>query len=140
MINNRIKSVLLFTEAQAGAGEGKSSVDQLLILKSVIQHRNVQRKQTYSALIDIDKAFNYTWREGIFYNLWQRGVRGEIWKVMYNLCKDQVTAINTKYGPTNEIEIENGIIQGKVLSGPEFGALVDEVEVELRAEELGIKY
>ena len=59
---------------------------------------------------------------------------------MYNLCKDQVTARNTKYGPTNEIEIENGIIQGKVLSGPEFGALVDEVEVELRAEELGIKY
>ena len=57
---------------------------------------------------------------------------------MYNLCKDQVTAINTKCGPTNEIEIENGIRQGKVLSGPEFGALVDEVEVELRSEELGI--
>ena len=59
---------------------------------------------------------------------------------MYNLCQDQVTTINTKYGPTNEIKLENGIRQGKVLSGPEFGALVDEVEVELRAEGLGIKY
>ena len=59
---------------------------------------------------------------------------------MYNLCQDQVTTINTKYGPANEIELENGIRQGKVLSGPEFGALVDEVEVELRAEGLGIKY
>ena len=36
--------------------------------------------------------------------------------------------------------IRNGIRQGKVLSGPEFGVIVDEVEVELRAEELGIKY
>ena len=27
-----------------------------------------------------------------------------------------------------------------MLSGPEFGVLIDEVEVELRAEELGIKY
>ena len=61
-------------------------------------------------------------------------------EVMYNLSQDQVTTINTKYRPTNEIEIENGIRQGKVLSGPEFGALVDEVEVELRAERLGIKY
>ena len=140
VINNRIKSALSFTEAQAGAREGRSSVDQLFILKSVIQQRKFQRKQTYIALIDIEKAFDYTWREGMFYNLWQRGVRGKIWRIMYNLCQDQVTTINTKYGPANEIELENGIRQGKVLSGPEFGALVDEVEVELRAEGLGIKY
>ena len=140
VINNRIKSALSFAEAQAGARERRSSVDQLFILKSVIQQRKFQRKQTYIALIDIEKAFDYTWREGMFYNLWQRGVRGKIWRIMYNLCQDQVTTINTKYGPTNEIKLENGIRQGKVLSGPEFGALVDEVEVELRAEGLGIKY
>ena len=48
----------------------------------------------------------------MFYNLWQRGVRGTIWRIMYNLCQDQGTTINTKYGPTNEIELENGIRQG----------------------------
>ena len=96
VINNRIKSALSFTEAQAGAREGRSSVDQLFILKSVIQQRKFQRKQTYIALIDIEKAFDYTWREGMFYNLWQRGVRGKIWRIMYNLCQDQVTTINTK--------------------------------------------
>ena len=122
-----------------GAREGRSSVEQLFILKSVIQQRKFQRKQTYFALIDIEKAFDYTWR-GMFYNLWQRGVRGKIWSIMYNLCQDQLTTINMKYGPTNKIKLENGIRQGKVLSGPEFGALVDEVEVELRAEGLGIKY
>ena len=36
--------------------------------------------------------------------------------------------------------MENGIRQGKVLSGPEFWALVGDVEVEFRAEGLGIKY
>ena len=140
MINNRIKSVISFTEARAGAREERSSVDQLFILKSVIQQRNFQRKQTYVVLIDIEKAFDYTRREGMFYNLWQRGVRGKIWRVMYNLCQDQVTTINTKYGPTNKVKRENGLRQGKELSGPEFGVLVDEVEVELRAEGLGIKY
>ena len=59
---------------------------------------------------------------------------------MNNLCQDQFITINTKYGPTNKIETENGIRQGKVLSGPEFGALVDEVEVELRANRTGVKY
>ena len=140
VIDNRIKSVLSFTVAQTGAREGRSTVDKFFISKSVLQQRNFQRKQTYIELIDIEKAFGYTWREGMFYNLWQRGVRGKIQKLMYNLCQDQVTTINTKYGPTNEIEIENGIRRGKLLSGPEVGALVDEVEVELRAERLGIKY
>ena len=39
-----------------------------------------------------------------------------------------------------QIELENVIRQGKVPSGPEFVPLVDEVEVELRAEGHGIKY
>ena len=63
-------------------------------------------------------------------------MRGKICRVMYNLCQDQVTTKYAKYGPTNKIGIENGIKQGKVLSGPEFWALADEVElraVELRA-------
>ena len=134
MINNKIKPVLSFTEAQAGARKGRSSVNQLFILKSVIQQRNFQRKQTYIALIDIEKVFDYNWREGMFYDLWQKEVRGKIWRVMYDLCQGQVTTINTKCGSGNKIEIGNGIRQGKVLSGPEFGALVDKVEVELRAE------
>ena len=95
VINNRIKSALSFTEAQAGAREGRSSVDQLFILKSVIQQRKFQRKQTYIALIDIEKGFDYTWREVMFYNLWQGEVRGKVRRIMYNLCQDQVTTIWT---------------------------------------------
>ena len=114
VINNRIKSVLSFTEAQEGARKVRSSVDQLFILKSVIQQRKFQKKHTYVALINIEKAFEYTCRERMFYNIWQRGVRGKIWRVMYNLCQDQVTKINTKFGPANKIEIETGIRQEKV--------------------------
>ena len=39
-----------------------------------------------------------------------------------------------------KIQLENGIRQGKVFSGTEFGALVDEIEVKLVAEGLGVKY
>ena len=68
VINNRIKLVLSLTEAQVGAREGRSSVDQFII-KSVIQQRKFQRKKTHIALTDIEKAFDYTWRERLFYNL-----------------------------------------------------------------------
>ena len=66
VINNRIKSALSFTEPQAGARKGKSSVDQLFIPKSAIRQRKFQRKQTYITLKDIEKSFYYTWRQGMF--------------------------------------------------------------------------
>ena len=70
----------------------------------------------------------------MFYKLWQRGRRGKIWRVMYNLCQDRFITINTKYGPTNDkTKIENEIRHGKVLSGAE------EYQ-EIRAEGLAIKY
>ena len=46
-IDNRIKSVLSFTEAQAGAREGIPSVDQLFILKSLIQQKLSKKTDIY---------------------------------------------------------------------------------------------
>ena len=103
-----------------GAREGRSSVDQFII-KSVIQQRKFQRKKTHIALTDIEKAFDYTWRERLFYKLWQRGVRGKIWRAMYNLWQDQVSKINTKYGPRNKFEIEYGIRQRKYYQDQSLG-------------------
>ena len=59
---------------------------------------------------------------------------------MYNLWQDQVSKINTKYGPRNKFEIEHGIRQGKYYQDQSLGVLVDEGEVERRAEGLGIEY
>ena len=52
---------------------------------------------------------------------------------MLKLKQNRKTTMLTKFGETKEIDIEDGIGQEKVLSGPEFSALVDEIEVELKA-------
>ena len=50
---------------------------------------------------------------------------------MIKLKQNRKTTILTKFWETKEIDIADVIGQGKVLSGPEFSALVDEIEVEL---------
>ena len=52
---------------------------------------------------------------------------------MLKLKQNRKTTMLTKFGETKEIDIEDGRGQEKVLSGPEFSALVDEIEVELKA-------
>ena len=51
---------------------------------------------------------------------------------MLKLKQNRKTITLTKFGETKEIDIVDGIGQGKVLSGAEFSVLVDEIEVELK--------
>ena len=46
----------------------------------------------------------------------------------------------TKFGLTGTTAIEDSMGQGRPLSGPEFGLLIDELDVELRTTDLGVQY
>ena len=46
----------------------------------------------------------------------------------------------TKFGLTDITVIEDSIRQRRPLSNPDFGLLIDELNVELRSEDLGIQY
>ena len=63
---------LNFTEAQAGARPQKITVNNLFTLKSIIQQRKHEGKETYVAFIDIEKAYDMVWSNAIFYLLWDR--------------------------------------------------------------------
>ena len=65
---------------------------------------------------------------------------GKLWRIMHKLNNNQETRVMTKFGLTDTIVIEDSIRQGRPLSGPEFGLLIDELNVELRTTELGVQY
>ena len=59
---------------------------------------------------------------------------------MLRLKQNRKTTILTRFGKTKEIDIVDGTGQGKVLSRSEFSALVDEIQVELKAPGFGLNY
>ena len=116
IIVNRLNKHLNFTEAQVGVRPRKSTLNNLLTLKSTIQQRKHEGKETFVAFIDIEKAYDKVWNNAISYLLWDRKSKGKLWRIMYKLNQNLKTTIATKFG----INIENSIRQGKPLSGPEF--------------------
>ena len=77
-INNKIKETLKLTEPQAGASKNRAAVDQIFTLKATIQNRTSKGQLTYIAFIDLGKAFDKTWVHRVFFNLWNRGIKGKI--------------------------------------------------------------
>ena len=78
VLNNRIIPVLNYTEAQAGGRKGRSTIDQLFILKSVMNQAIKDRRPMYIAFLDISKAYDKAWLDAIMYVLWHSGIRGRI--------------------------------------------------------------
>ena len=134
VIVNRHSKNLNFTEAQATARPQKSALNNSFTPKSTIQQRQHEGKETYVAFIDIEKAYDKVWSNAIFYLLWDRGIKGKLWRVIYKLNQNLKTTIETKFGQADAINIEDCIRQGKPLSGPEFALLIDQLNVDIRAE------
>ena len=140
ILKNRIGPNLPFTWAQAGGCAGRSATDQLFAMKSVLQQRLHQKKTSYVAFLDLSKAFDKVWRAAVFHILWQRGIRGKVWRIAKKLCSNLTASINTKYGRTRLINIIESLRQGGVLSSTEFATLIDEVEIDLKNLNAGIWY
>ena len=88
VINNRVVKDLEFTEGQAGRRKNRSTTDQMFILKSFIKETKIEKKKLYITYIDIEKAFDEAWLDGIMYILWNKGIKGKIWRIIMNLNKD----------------------------------------------------
>ena len=68
------------SESQAGFRFGHSCVDNLFVLNEVVQGRLQKGKKTFSFFLDIKKAYDTVWRDG----LWVECGRWE-YKVSYSV-------------------------------------------------------
>ena len=76
----------------------------------------------------------------MFFNLWNRGIKRKIWKIIIKLKQNGKTTVLTKFGETKEVDMVDLIGQGKVLSVLEFSDLVGETEAELKAGGFALNY
>ena len=68
-----------------------------------------------------------------------RGVEGKLWCLVKELNTNLEVTIQTKYGPTEPVQMGGSLGQGKLLSGPLFDGKMDMIPMEAEEQELGIK-
>ena len=65
-------------EEQGGFRPARGTEDQLFVLTEILRSRGSQRT-TYTAFIDVKKAYDTVWRNGLWKRMWDVGVRGKMW-------------------------------------------------------------
>jgi hypothetical protein len=141
ILNQRITSYVeqqgILLDEQAGFRKARSTVDQLLILVEIIKQR--RPKKTFCAFIDIQKAYDRVWRDGLWYKLYKYGIRGKMWRVLRNIYARVESAIKIGDYRTAFFEVEVGLRQGCLLSPILFALFINDLGMKINQLGKGVK-
>lgn len=148
IILNRIKDFELANNLlipqQFGFREKRNTVQQLFRVTNHISTNFNIKKSTAMVLLDIEKAFDTVWHEGLIYKLQKYNFPLYIIKIIQNYLKNRTFIVTANKTDSNEKTIEAGVPQGSIL-GPVLFILYineipksDEVKLSLFADDTAV--
>jgi hypothetical protein len=127
------------SDLQGGFRVDRATIDQIFILNEIVSERRERGLPTFMAFIDVKKAYDRTWRPGLWYKLRKIGIGGrclELLQAMYSRVVRKLL-INGQF--TEEFNVESGVPQGSVLSPFLYAVYIDGLHKALADAGLGTR-
>ena len=81
-------------------------------------------KHTYAFFLDVQKAFDIVWHDGLWFKLWELGVRGRMWRVIKNMYDITQSVVLLEGEISEPFNIGQGVAQGCCMSPVLFSILL----------------
>ena len=98
-----------------------------------------ENKKTFALFLDIQKAFNTVWHDGLLYKLWYMGAKWRMWRVIKKMCMSSRSAVLLEGEKSDSFNVEQGVAQGCSLSPILFSIFINDLLKEVEQAELGIQ-
>ena len=85
------------------------------MLNELAQGRLRESKDTYAFILNVQKAYDTVWHNGLRFKLWEFGVRGKMWRVR-RMCEASKSAVLLDGEQSEALDVEQGVAQGCSLS------------------------
>jgi hypothetical protein len=103
-----------------------------------VQGRLKEGKETYAFFLDVQKAYDSVWRNGLWFKLWEFGVRGKMWRVIKKMYEYSKSAVLLDGERSEAFDVEQGVAQGCSLSPILFSVFINGLLREVEEAEIGI--
>ena len=142
ILNKRIMefcdSNSVLVEEQGGFRRGRGCPDQLFSFLEIIRNRG--RRRTYCCFIDIRKAYDRVFRDGLWKKMWDVNIRGRMWRVIVGMYNKVESCVRVNGVRTSWFDIDVGVRQGCVLSPVLFSIFINGLAEELKDLGIGVQY
>ena len=109
----------LISENQSGFKPGDSCTFQLLSIVHEIYQSFDDSHEVRGVFLDISKAFDKVWHEGLIYKLEQNGISGNLLLLLTDFLKNRKQRVVLNGQVSSWADILAGVPQGSIL-GPLF--------------------
>jgi hypothetical protein len=142
ILNNRIMNCMethkLLHEGQNGFRQKRDCVQHIYTLHTVLQGRQQAGQSTLVFLLDIQKAYDTVWRAGCMWHVWQKGIRGKMFRVLCQLYDSTCSQVVHEGAMSDEVAFDLGLAQGDTLSPTLFAVFVDSMLQDVWSQHPGV--
>lgn len=119
-------------EMQGGFRKGRNTIDNVFILTTMIERAQRQRRSLYLAFVDLRKAYDSVWREGLWAVLQEKGLGGKFLTLLQGLYAGHRRRFQVGESLTDWSECNRGVRQGCVLSPTLFALYLADLSSRLQ--------
>ena len=109
-----------------GAGKKKQScVHTALLLQESVATALEEGNKVFVTFLDVSKAYDTVWTNGLFFQLNEMGLKGKIWRLMYRAYIDFRCRVRIEDKTSEWFHMQCGIHQGGFLSLTKYVAFIN---------------
>ena len=131
MINKRLvwhlESNQIITPQQAGFRQHHSTEDQVTYVSHMIEDGFQDKKHSLAVWVDLEKAFDKVWKDGLRLKLRRSGVQGSIYNWISQFLHNRKARVQVNGTYSRKKVMREGVPQGGVLSPTLFLIFINDI-------------
>jgi hypothetical protein len=135
---NHLESNNILGESQGTFRKDRRIEDHIFTLHGICSLAKSSKKPLYIAFLDLSKAFDRVWREGLLAKLWESGIQGKPWRLIKEIYRNVKNKVLFNDYESDYFDQEYGVKQGCVLYSTLFSVLMSDLVQMLSDKNIGV--
>ena len=135
-LNGFIEHNKIIDLEQEGFRKFQSTTHALLRLVQDIHNSFNKKESTLVAYIDMEKAFDSVWRDGLLVKMHNLGIRGNVWSWISDFLSDRTARCYLKGSHGEKFATHVGLPQGSVISPILFNIFLQDIYCDIACQKV----
>lgn len=118
---------LLLNNSQSAYRKNRSTEDQLVYLSQELENAYQEKKKTLAVFVDLTKAFDKVWKEGLLLKLLRKKVDRQMFLWIKDFLQHRTARLKLDGHTSHQIHLQQGVPQGGVISTTLFLVFIDDI-------------
>ena len=123
----RLERFVRLHDHQSAFRKARGTMDPLFVFSATILERKARGLRTHAFFLDLKKAYDMVWHDGLFYKLHKKGVKAKTWRLIWDMYSKGENSASLDGHVSAPFRLLQGVAQGDPMSCVLFNVMIDDL-------------